>query len=644
MNVMVSDAKSAGIYVYNVAGSVAMNHCKFANASSDKPDTVSGNVIMYDTLTRKDTSLVLTDSLIVDSGYRCDDYYWIYSSGLAVFLGSLKLTLNIVNTNFSNNRGCYGGNIGIIFFDFATVTISHTNFNDGYSLLGGGMHVSFKNSYLNKAYRNISYSNLLSITESTFTRNIGNYVAGGIYLNWKKSLKVYGSTYIKITNTSFDGNGLGAGGSGGMALGVHADNDVSEDPYSFLKFHVNVDVSNCSFANHNQNQFTDGRILLMNSVIEAETVPYLGIHGITMRSNNCTAIRALGSKLVFSGSTKISNNTAVTGAGFQLTNSLLFLTQNTDLVITNNSVLQTGGGLLINSYSDCVVKSQPMCFYQYTSEILSNRSLFRTINFEINDNYAPDGGSNIFGDTGICEFGINITRNSVNDTSSISSNPVNVCLGADGIDCASNKSLTVYPGQEITLEARVVGEEKGAVSGTVSAYTIGGVAINDSEKAQVVDISGSNIKYTIYSSKADNPINGYLVLQPIKYGCSIAGYLVHSRVEISFSNCYFGFNNSVISSGAFACQCISNSVISSCSIQSQTITKRRYSWLGIFEVNNRSYLATNDFCPLDYCNSAFQDIKSLPDSLEQDEQCQYNRTGILCGSCPRGMELGTGKL
>ena len=70
-----------------------------------------------------------------------------------------------------------------------------------------------------------------------------------------------------------------------------------------------------------------------------------------MESNNCTAISAVGSKIVFSGSTRISNNTAVIGAGLQLANTKIDLLPNTDLTITNNSVQQTGGGVQI--YFNC---------------------------------------------------------------------------------------------------------------------------------------------------------------------------------------------------------------------------------------------------------------------------------------------------
>lgn len=46
--------------------------------------------------------------------------------------------------------------------------------------------------------------------------------------------------------------------------------------------------------------------------------------------------------------------------------------------------------------------------------------------------------------------------------------------------------------------------------------------------------------------------------------------------------------------------------------------------------------------PLEYCIPGFQDIHSHPYYLGQDEQCHYNRTGILCGSCPKGWSVVLG--
>ena len=111
----------------------------------------------------------------------------------------------------------------------------------------------------------------------------------------------------------------------------------------------------------------------------------------------------------------------------------MYLTPNTKLDITNNSATETGGGLLVNS--NCLV-NVPMCFYQYTPEVKYDPSLLKTIDVIVKDNTAPKGGNNIFGGSlDYCfllsirrkneEFKdqLNVPNNTVNQPSSISSNP-----------------------------------------------------------------------------------------------------------------------------------------------------------------------------------------------------------------------------
>ena len=92
----------------------------------------------------------------------------------------------------------------------------------------------------------------------------------------------------------------------------------------------------------------------------------------------------------------------------------------------------------------------------------------------------------------------------------------------------------------------------------------------------------------------------------------------------------------------FECVCDSIPVISNCTIQTQTITKREYSWLGFLQLDNHSYISANNYCPFDYCNMSLLHIKSYAHNLSQDDQCQYNRTGTLCGACPKGWSLVLG--
>ncbi len=206
-----------------------------------------------------------------------------------------------------------------------------------------------------------------------------------------------------------------------------------------------------------------------------------------------------------------------------------------------------------------------------------------TVNFSITNNHAPEGGDNIYGDLSFCynsklsSKAAYFPQNNVNQPSSISSNPHQVCLNDSKFACDLAIDVPVYPGQKVVLPIRMVGELNGSVSGTVSASTTGGAAINATEKAQEVGISGKNITYTVYSSQAYNTPKAYIYLQPVKYGCNVKSVI--STIEISFSDCPFGFDNTNIDpggNGVFRCQCSPNPVIASFSIDSQTITKIKF--------------------------------------------------------------------
>ena len=233
-----------------------------------------------------------------------------------------------------------------------------------------------------------------------------------------------------------------------------------------------------------------------------------------------------------------------------------------------------------------------------------------------------------------------VPNNTAVDPSSISSDALMMCFGAINGTCSNLTHAVIYPGQSITRFIYLMGFRYGLVSETVLASVSGSVtAMNDAERAQIIDLLGTNVSYTVLPSRAGS---AKIILQPEKAGCTHNSSPVFGTIEIDFLDCPFGFITSKMGSETLACKCYSDPVISHCDIESPAIVKRMYSWLGMFELNNHSYLATNDYCPLDYCKSSFLNIKSNAHNLSQDEQCQYNRTGVLCGSCPEGWSLVLG--
>ncbi len=359
------------------------------------------------------------------------------------------------------------------------------------------------------------------------------------------------------------------------------------------------------------------------------------------------------------GSTRISNNTAVTGAGIRIcSGSLMYFPPNTNLLITNNSAQETGGGVQVY-LSSCFVNI-PMCFYQFTNAISQDYSLLKTVNFTITGNRAERGGDNIFGGSiDYCYFmwdntsyhkrQFYVPNNTIGQPSSIASVPQQICM-LDHYECTKTLNTAIYPGEQIMTFIRTVGQSFGAVKGTVLVSIKGDAIIRDREKLQAVIKSGQNVTYTVFSTQINISTSiKFLNLQVDQPGDisdvhKIIRHQLPALINITFKDCPFGFTNgnSSLYPGRFGCRGSSNSVIVNSSIISQTITKRRNSWIGMFKVSDCSFLAISDYCPFDYCNSSFQQIKSQPQSLDQDEQCRYNRTGILCGSCPEGWSLGLG--
>ena len=84
------------------------------------------------------------------------------------------------------------------------------------------------------------------------------------------------------------------------------------------------------------------------------------------------------------------------------------------------------------------------------------------------------------------------------------------------------------------------------------------------------------------------------------------------------------------------CQCdsaITNFVIVSCNINDQTILRPTNSWISATTHNNSHAYQISLHCPLHYCLPHSSHLNfSTPDS-----QCQFNRSGLLCGQCEQGL-------
>ena len=687
-NVTVVNAVSAGIFIYNVVDYVTMNFCKVINALSNEIDFMSGTVIAYNNHTTTNTRLVISQCHFMNSGYTnyskgyCsyNNHELVFSCGLALFHGNPNLTVEISDSTFHNNTGCNGGNMAVLLFNFRTaydmsmITITNSTFTNGSSRYGGGLFVSFENSFYDQRdghtelYKNRDNTKALSIRRSTFSNNFAMFSGGGVYMEWKQSLVLSRIVDVDITDSTFKKNLIGIYGNGGLALYYRAFIDSGDEIHIIPKFRINLNLSNCVFHSHFPNSYGEEQLLSESSVILARLVPYLGIHDTNITSNNCTAILAIGTTLVFYGSSRISNNTAFMGAGLRLcSGSLIYLTPHMELVITNNSVQQTGGGILVNT--NCLV-NLPMCFYQFGRAVIISQNdsiisdILKTINVTISGNLSPHGESNIFGGSidycyfvrsiKIGKFTLNqmqlhVPNNTADNPSSISSRPQHVCF-YDSTDyvCEKVKHMSIYPGQNFSISVRVVGQMNGSVSGIVKA-NVEGASIDESERAQTVNItSRENLTYTVYPSLNSSDNATLKLSADVDSDTSTNEYIRHfkpAKIMIQYKECPFSFSK--MNNHNNTCQCITDSAIDDCSIDAQNITKKKGTWIGMLKIDNLIYLATSyqSNCPLDYCDPEVKSVHSLSDCFsldDQDKQCRYNRTGVLCGSCPGNWSLVLG--
>ena len=103
-------------------------------------------------------------------------------------------------------------------------------------------------------------------------------------------------------------------------------------------------------------------------------------------------------------------------------------------------------------------------------------------------------------------------------------------------------------------------------------------------------------------------------------------------VELKVNKCPAGFSTD--SKSKCACQSSIVDLGLDCNMTNYKVHRNKQQWVGVTHehttTGESSGVIAHQHCPFDYCRT---DNESLSICLEhQDEQCAFNRTGILCGS------------
>ena len=205
------------------------------------------------------------------------------------------------------------------------------------------------------------------------------------------------------------------------------------------------------------------------------------------------------------------------------------------------------------------------------------------------------------------------------------------CINSTVYDCHSPNLGLMFPGQTINIKLLV--EKKWLISD--NPFTTLMVANTLDDDCSVVDSHqlsqthynhGCNdYRYTIWPTNENrNECKVFLGLNGMP-----------EMFYIEMKPCPKGFT---LDQDRKACNCdplLNNKILSitSCDLDDETILRPANSWITSDTVNGVHTYVMSSTCPLDFC-LPYSSHHQLSDP---DSQCQYNRTGVLCGHCKPGL-------
>ena len=391
-----------------------------------------------------------------------------------------------------------------------------------------------------------------------------------------------------------------------------------------------------------------------NSVIEAHTTTrevYLGIQSavnlissverFTFRNcifadNNNTALQLYDSNVYFEGGNIFRNNMARYGGALYLTgNSVIYLRPDAHIFFENNLALGKGGAIYITGgnevahFFDCQIQVFDPSFRNFSK---------LNIAMKFTNNTALKAGDALYGGQIDLCFALAPSQflyfnrtlkgtfifDSITDfseqppsTSCISSDAEKICFCFDDVHNCSIKNLTLsrYPGEEVRVSVVGIGQRDGTVPAVVQTQD---------NNLQKTGSSCTNAVYRIPSLKSMEEL--YLTASTAQAN-SPSPLLVTVNLLECDSLVGFSLDNE---SRVCGCQPALKERDMTCDIDSRVITRQPPYWLSNYSNN----LLLHDNCPYDYCKPGRVQIVMTEPNIS--EQCAFNRSGTLCGSCREG--------
>ena len=622
---------------------------------SSHPVQISGLVAYYSGGIYKATSKLMITNFYYNNTYNsCGNHFYcvvvllflqnntcIANKKNAYIHGFLKVLIqNSVFRNFKNSSVlCYYGET-----DRDTVTacrrkviIENSTFfnNTGHPQLNM-FHIVLDSSlsYFNHLFLNVfkekGFHNIIKFSNCTFTRNIN--MEAIIYVRPPTTYETIGhitiseSTFYRNKKTNF--------------IKVN-----SESQISYVTTYLFIYAVNISCNEHDDGDslihITNGRILFHKSVFLNQNRYYENI--ISLQS----------SMILFGYYTEISGNYARHIVKAQ-SNSLLFVHVFTTVNISHNVVYKTTKQ--VSALEKQAVPICPLQSYDIEHKILDiNDISYRLLllhNTEMISKILPTDIISYVNKKCTWLEGSYYQKMNVNISTAyhkiVKSNhtfvnkenkkrliPLSVCpcLSNGSYNCYEAHVYSVFPGQLLHMNLIVSPRWSDVFSTIVAANTIDDDCsiVDGQQLSQTHFNNGCNIySYTFWPNKES--------IKECKLFIGLSEMPEMFYVEIK--PCPMGFT---LISSIKACYCdplLNNDKVSitSCNINDATILRPANSWIFAETANISHSYDVSPQCPYDYCLPH----PSHLNLSDPDSQCQFKRSGVLCGECKQGLSTVLG--
>ena len=535
--------------------------------------------------------------------------------------------LEISDCSFRNSIGSGGA---LVVANCNTLLITENVFENNSAIVGGGLYVS---------------GSTINFIGNTFTNNIAALRGAGVAL---VNCNVTYTGMVTFRNNS------------GVLNGRKIFNRDREFREGFLSLtSVGTRFTGGAMFIY-KSDVTFGEISVENNIatygggvcVFGSTVSF---SGLTDFANNHAddsggAVYALdSSQLYFDGTSSFKYNTALNGGGLYLADSSLCYFSATALQLyLQNYARNTGGAIYVADATPSVYCDENsvslenlkrFCFFQIqANENLVLKSQVQTmINFS--NNTANVEGGDLYGGTidncklskiticlNICDFQSSgdVFNTMTTGELDISSVPLRVCYCEHQTpDCSQPPSVELYPGGNLDIFVTVFGQRNSTVPTVIQTQVSDNIKIKEFQDTQKTIISQlcSKLSFTVYSAESKH---GILILY-IDSPCDQNSLVI----QIYMQRCPHGFQISTSTNTCICDERLTKRILTDrCDIETGIVRPNGSEfWVGYD--NDSDGLILHPQCPFDYCTEVEQ-VVQVDDS---DTQCNYNRTGKLCGGC-----------